>query len=242
MDPQEWQTRCDLAALFRVFHHLGVTDLIFTHFSARLPGNPNAFLINRYGEMFDEVTASSLAVLDMSSREANRDRTLNEAGFTIHSSVYQARPDVACVMHTHSRAGLTVAVSPAGLRPITQDALEVYDEIGYHDYGVPASADEGSLLAESCREASCLILRNHGLLTMGDTIPACFMRMYYLERACEIQVCAACMNGEPLEIEASVYEQIADRMREVRRRGDYGDLAWKSILRMLERRGDRYAV
>ena len=242
MEKLEWQARCDLAALFRIFHHLGVTDLIFTHFSARLPGNPDAFLINRYGEMFDEVTASGLAVLDMASREANRDKTLNEAGYTIHASLYKARPDVVCIMHTHSRAGLTVAVSRAGLRPISQDALEVYDEIGYHDYGVPASADEGQLLAESCRNADCLILRNHGLLTMGDTIPSCFMRMYFLERACQIQVAAACMKEDPLEIAESVQQEIAERMLKVRRKGDYGDLVWQSLLRMLERRGDTYAI
>ncbi len=191
--------------------------------------------------MFDEVTASSLVTLDMASRDANRDQTLNEAGFTIHASIYKARPNISCIMHTHSRAGLAVAISRAGLRPISQDALEVYDEVGYHDYGVPASADEGQLLAESCQNADCLILRNHGLLTMGDTIPSCFMRMYFLERACQIQVDAACMKEDPLEIEESVQQQIAARMRKVRRNGSYGDLVWKSIVRMLERRGDTYA-
>ena len=191
--------------------------------------------------MFDEVSASSLAVLDMTSRDSNRGKTLNEAGFTIHSSIYAARPDISCIMHTHSRAGLSVAVSKAGLRPISQDALEVYDEVGYHDYGVPASADEGSELAESCLRANCLILRNHGLLTMGETIPACFIRMYFLERACQIQVDAACMREQPVEIEETVQREVARRMREVRKRGDYGDLVWQAVLRMLERRGDTYA-
>src|SRR3954466_9324823 len=132
MSDAEWETRCDLAALYRVVHDLGWTDLINTHMSARIPGEPEHFIINRYGEMFDEITASSLIKMDMDGNVLGEAGRFNNAGFTIHSGVYKARPDANCVMHTHTRAGAGVSMLANGLRPISQDALQVYDDVAYH--------------------------------------------------------------------------------------------------------------
>ena len=142
MTDAEWQTRCELAALYHVVNHVGWTDLINTHMSARIPGEPNTFLINNYGEMFDEITASSLVKMDMAGNVLSPNGKFNNAGFIIHSGVYKARPDANCVLHTHTRAGAGVSLLRKGLRPISQDALHVLDDIVYHEYGVPATVEE----------------------------------------------------------------------------------------------------
>jgi ribulose-5-phosphate 4-epimerase/fuculose-1-phosphate aldolase len=165
----EWRTRCDLAALYHVVHYLGWADLINTHLSARIPGEREAFLINRYGEMFDEITASSLIKMDMDGNLLGADGKFNNAGFTIHSGVYKARPDANCVMHTHTRAGAGVSLLQQGLRPISQDALHVLDDIAYHPYGVPATEEECEALGRTCAQGSCVVLLKHGLLTFGGT-------------------------------------------------------------------------
>ena len=161
----EWQARCDLAALYRVVDHFGWTDVIATHMSARVPGEPNAFLINHYEEMFHEITASSLIKMDLEGNVLGRQGRFNAAGFTIHSGVYKARPDANCVMHTHTRAGAGVSLMRNGLRAISQDALNVLDEVVYHEYGMPASQEECDALGVSCRKGTCVVLLNHGLLT-----------------------------------------------------------------------------
>ena len=168
MTDAEWQARCELAALYRVVDHLGWTDLINTHMSLRVPGEPDAFLINRYGEMFDEITASSLIKMDMDGivREGGK---FNNAGFTIHSGVYKARPDANCVMHTHTRAGAGVSLLENGLRPISQDALQILDDVAYHAYGLPATLEECDALGRTCAKGSCVVLLNHGLLALGPT-------------------------------------------------------------------------
>ena len=151
MSAGEWQMRCELAALYHVVHHLGWTDLINTHMSARIPGEPNTFLINNYGEMFDEITASSLVKMDMDGNVPTPGGKFNNAGFIIHSGVYKARGDANCVLHTHTRAGAGVSLIERGLRPISQDALSVLDDVAYHPYGVPAqvrpSASHSSAVA-----------------------------------------------------------------------------------------------
>ena len=155
--------------------------------SARIPGEPNTFLINNYGEMFDEITASSLVKMDMDGNVLGEGGRFNNAGFTIHSGVYKARPDAMCVMHTHTRAGAGVSMLPNGLRPISQDALQVYDDVAYHEYGVPASPEECEALGRTCKQGSHVVLLNHGLLTLGPTIHGTFFRTYCLERACELE-------------------------------------------------------
>ena len=158
--------------------------------SARIPDAPDTFLINRYGEMFDEITASSLVKMDMDGNVLGDPGKFNNAGFTIHSGVYKARPDAMCVMHTHTRAGAGVSLLEDGLRPISQDVLSVFDDVAYHPYGVPASAEECEALGRTCKHGGCVVLLNHGLLTLGPTIHGTLMRMYVLERACELELIA----------------------------------------------------
>ncbi|MDA8050950.1 MAG: class II aldolase/adducin family protein [Rhodospirillales bacterium] len=236
----EWQTRCDLAALYRIMHHLGWTDLINTHMSARVPDAPDTFLINRYGEMFDEITASSLVRMDLAGNVLGAPGEFNDAGFTIHSGVYKARPDANCVMHTHTRAGAGVALIQNGLRPISQDALHILDDLVYHPYGVPASAEECEALGRTCAGGSCVVLLNHGLLSLGETIHGTLMRLYMLERACELELIARTMNVEPLEIAASIVTRAATRMKRLRASSDYGLREWQGLLRTVERSGADY--
>ena len=207
MTEAEWQTRCELAALYHVIHHLGWTDLINTHMSARVPGEPDHFLINSYGEMFDEITASSLVKMDIDGNVHRRPGGFNDAGFTIHSGVYKARPDANCVLHTHTRAGAGVSLMRHGLRPISQDALHVLDDVVYHEYGVPASQEECDALGKTCADGSCVVLLNHGLLTLGETIHGAMMRLYMLERACELELMARNLDEPPVAIEPYIIDR-----------------------------------
>ncbi len=236
----EWELRCNLAALYRILHYLRMTDLIYTHMSARVPGEDNAFLINRYGDLFDEITASNLVKLDFGGKVIGGDKRFNMAGFNIHSGVYMARPDINCVMHTHTRAGIAVAISERGLLPISQHALAVVDEIGYHDYAGPGTLEEREDVGRSCASANCIIMRNHGLLTLGETIPMAFKRMYYLELACQIQTTAIAGGEAATTIRDEVIEATAALNAERRASGSYGELEWESLLRMLERQGADY--
>ena len=164
MTDAEWQARCDLAALYRITDFYGWTDTIDTHMTVRIPGEPKCFLINNYGDLFHEITASSLVKMDIDGNVYSDEGKFNAAGFTIHSGVYKARPDANCVMHTHTRAGAGVSVLKQGLRPITQDALSVYDDLVYHEYGMPTSQEECDSLGVSCQHGMSVVLRNHGLL------------------------------------------------------------------------------
>jgi ribulose-5-phosphate 4-epimerase/fuculose-1-phosphate aldolase len=240
MTDAEWQIRCDLAALYHVVNHLGWTDLINTHMSARIPGEPDTFLINRYGEMFDEITASSLIKMDMDGNVLGEPGAFNNAGFTIHSAVYKSRPDAMCVMHTHTRAGAGVSLLKAGLRPISQDALSVLDDLAYHPYGVPASTEECEALGRACQRGSCVVLLNHGLLTLGPTIQGTMMRMWMLERACELELIARSMNTEPVAIDEYIIQKAAERMRKRRNADDYGLMEWQGLVRTVDRKGAEY--
>ncbi|MDP2334770.1 MAG: class II aldolase/adducin family protein, partial [Reyranella sp.] len=167
MTEAEWQARCDLAALYRVTDHFGWTDTIDTHMTVRIPGEPKCFLINNYGDLFHEITASSLVKMDLDGNVYGKDGRFNAAGFTIHSGVYKARPDANCVLHTHTRAGTGVSVLKKGLRPISQDVLSVWDDLVYHEYGMPTSQEECDSLGVTCQNGNSVVLRNHGLLTVG---------------------------------------------------------------------------
>ncbi len=240
MSEAEWETRCDLAALYRILHHLRMTDLIYTHMTARVPGEDNTFLINHYGELFDEITASSLIKMDMDGNVIGEAGRYNDAGFTIHSGVYKARPDVNAVVHTHTRAGIAVSMSKRGLLPLTQDATVIHDDLAYHDYGPPASESECEALGKTCQQANCIILRNHGLLTLGNNIPAAFLKMYFLEHACVSQMDAASLNDELVEIDQAVLDEVTERYQRYRDAADFGQLEWQAMLRMLERNGADY--
>ncbi len=240
MTEAEWRTRCDLAALYRVVDHLGWTDLINTHMSARIPDEPNTFLLNRYGEMFDEVTASSLVKMDMDGNVRGGAGPFNNAGFTIHSGVYKAREDAMCVMHTHTRAGAGVALLENGLRPISQDALLILDDVAYHPYGVPASAEECEELGRSCQRGTCVMLLNHGLLTLAPSVHGAFMRMWLMERACEVELMARMMNAAPVAIDPAVVRKAGERMRKRRDTPEYGLPEWQGMVRTVSRKGADY--
>ena len=237
MSKAEWQARCDLAALYRITDLYGWTDTINTHMSARIPGEPTAFLINNYGDLFHEITASSLVKLDLDGTVHSKDGSFNAAGFTIHSGVYKARPDANCVMHTHTRAGTGISVLKKGLRPISQDALAVLDEVVYHEYGMPTSQEECDALGVSCQQGSCVVLRNHGLLSVGATIPAALRRLYMLERACEVEIIARGLDEEPAPIEDDVVQSYAARAKAQRASPEFGMTDWKAALRLIEGKG-----
>jgi ribulose-5-phosphate 4-epimerase/fuculose-1-phosphate aldolase len=237
MSEAEWQARCDLAALYRITDLYGWTDTINTHMTVRIPGEPTAFLINNYGDLFHEITASSLVKLDLDGTVYSKDGRFNAAGFTIHSGVYKARPDANCVMHTHTRAGTGISVLKKGLRPISQDALAVLDEVVYHEYGMPTSQEECDALGVSCQHGSSVVLRNHGLLSVGATIPAALRRLYMLERACEVEVIARGLDEEPAPIEDDVVQSYAARAKAQRASPEFGVADWNAALRLIEGKG-----
>ena len=187
--------------------------------------------------MFDEITASSLVKMDMDGNVLGRQGRHNAAGFTIHSGVYKARPDANCVMHTHTRAGGGVSLMKKGIRPISQDALHIYDDLVYHEYGVPASKEECEALGVSCQAGSHVILHNHGLLAVGDTIAGTLRKLYMMERACEIELISRQLGEEPIMIEDSIVERAARRMKQVRAEPAYGVSYFKALKRQLEKLG-----
>ena len=212
MTEEEWQARCDLAACYQLIDLYGWSDLSGTHTSARVPGTEH-FLINPYGLLFDQITASSLVKVDQDGRViGHSDYPINPAGFLIHSCVHRARPDVHCVMHTHTRAGNAVAMQEAGLLPTNQKALIILGWIAYHEYeGVVLDASEQKRLVASLGDKMILILRNHGLMTCGDSIGAAFAWMHRVESACQYQV-DGLAGGQPLhwpseEVQQKTIEQ-----------------------------------
>src|SRR6188768_1240147 len=193
VSPDEWAARCDLAACYRLVHHFALDDLVYNHISARVPGEEGHFLINAYGMTYDEITASSLVKIDFDGNVVQDSGTglgINRAGFVIHSAVHRGRPDVACVIHTHTPAGMAVSAMECGLLPLTQNAM-YFAGLGYHDYEGPAvDLDEQKRLVKDLGTNEAMILRNHGLLAVGATIPEAFITMYWLDRACQAQVYA----------------------------------------------------
>ena len=240
MTDAEWQARCDLAALYRITDMYGWTDTIDTHMTVRIPGEPKCFLINNYGDLFHEITASSLVKMDIDGNVYSDEGKFNAAGFTIHSGVYKARPDANCVMHTHTRAGAGLSLLRNGLRPISQDALQVLDDVAYHDYGVPASQEECDALGETCARGSCVVLLNHGLLTLGHTIHGTLMRLYMLERACEVELLARSLDEPPVRIADYVVQKAAARMQKLRPTDEYGLMEWQGLVRTVDRKGADY--
>ena len=233
----EWKARCDLAALYRICDDLGWTDLIDTHMSVRVPGEPNCFLINHYEEMFDEITASSLIKMDIDGKIYGKQGRFNAAGFTIHSGIYKARADVNCVMHTHTRAGGGVSLLKKGLRPISQDALSVYDDVVYHDYGVPATVEECEELGKTCQKGGHVILHNHGLLTAMPTLPGALRGLYMMERACELELISRQLGEEPMMIDDYIIARAAQRMKQVRSQPEFGVTYFEALKRQLKKKG-----
>ena len=211
---------------------------MFTHVSVRIPGPEHHFLINPYGLMFDEITASSLIKIDQAANKVSESPfPVNPAGFTIHSGVYKARPDANCAMHTHTRAGAGAAMLPRGLRPISQDAMIVYDDIVYHEYGMPATQEECDALGVSIQAGSCVVLRNHGLLTLGATVHGTLMNMYMLERACELEVLAAGFSEPPVLIDPEVVRRMGVGLKKARAEPTWGLHEWNALVRVIENKG-----
>jgi ribulose-5-phosphate 4-epimerase/fuculose-1-phosphate aldolase len=240
----EQRLREELAACYRLIAHFRMTDLIFTHISVRIPGPEHHFLINPYGLMFDEITASNLVKIDLDGRAVEPSPyPVNPAGFVIHSAIHGAREDAQCVLHTHTKSGCAVAALKCGLLPVNQISMEFYGRVAYHDYeGVALDMSEQQRLVADMGDKPVLMLRNHGLLTVGETVSQAFLRMYYLEKACEIQL-AAQAAGEvvlpPPEVCAHTERQFNDPGRPLEE-GELSDpdamqLAWAALLRLLER-------
>jgi ribulose-5-phosphate 4-epimerase/fuculose-1-phosphate aldolase len=234
---EEWRLRVDLAACYRIIAMYGWDDLVFTHISARVPGPDEDFLINPYGWLFEEITASSLVKVNLAGDIVlATDNVVNPAGFVIHSAIHAARHDVACVLHTHSKAGVAVSAQKNGLLPISQASLFPYATLAYHDYeGVALNDDEKPRLVADLGSNNALILRNHGLLTTGVTIADAFLMMYVLETACQTQILAQSGGSDLIQVSPAIVAGIQAQAEQVTR-GLGGALVWPGLLRKLDRR------
>ena len=236
----EWEARIDLAAAFRLVDLHGWSDLLATHLSVRVPNTGDQFLINPFGMLFEEITASSLIKIDGDGNILSESAYgFNPAGFVIHSAVHMARNDAICVFHTHTQAGVSVATQEDGLMPLTQHALAVLAHTGYHDYeGIAMDLDERARIACDLADNNILILRNHGLLTVGQTVGEAFMWLYRAERACRMQIAFQQAGARPNDISAEIQEATYERNRFNNSEDGYrtiGKLEWPALLRKLDR-------
>jgi ribulose-5-phosphate 4-epimerase/fuculose-1-phosphate aldolase len=234
----EWRTRVDLAACYRLVAKYGMTDLIYNHITARVPGGDEHLLINAYGYLYPEITASNLHKIDLAGNivlRAETDYGINQAGYVIHGAIHEARHDVTCVIHTHTRAGMAVSAMKCGLLPLTQTSMRFYERVGYHDYeSVAIDPNEQPHLVRDLGTHDALVLRNHGLLTCGRTIPETFNLMYWLEMACKAQVDALASRTELTMPSAEIGEKTA-RLYDPGTRRVFGELEWGAMLRQLDR-------
>jgi ribulose-5-phosphate 4-epimerase/fuculose-1-phosphate aldolase len=249
IDPLEWETRVDLAACYRLVDLFGMCDLHLNHISARVPGSHEHFLINPFGMMYEEITASSLIKVDLAGSviaNANPEYTVNLAGYVIHSAIHAARPDVGCVLHTHTNAGMAVSVLKCGLLPLTQTAMR-FGRVAYHDFeGVVVDLDEQKRLVANLGDSEVMILRNHGLLSVGSTVAQAFNNIYRLERACQTQLLAMACNAEittpPQAVIARANAQltVSPSPDASGKRRPHGSLEWPALKRMVDRRDPSY--
>ncbi|HJZ79560.1 MAG TPA: class II aldolase/adducin family protein [Pyrinomonadaceae bacterium] len=237
----EWQARVDLAAAYRLVALHGWDDLIFTHISARVPGGEHHFLLNPYGMMFEEVTASSLVKIDLTGNKVmDSPYFINPAGFTIHSAVHEAREDALCVMHLHTDYGIAVSAQKDGLLPLSQQAMFALASLTYHDYeGLALDEEEKPRLVADLGDKKYMILRNHGLLTLGQSAAEAFLGMFLLERACRIQILAQSGGGELAPIPREIIGRVASQMNAVMM-GQGAALTWPGLLRKLDRLDPSY--
>jgi len=241
VSPEEWQARVDLAACYRLIDLYGMSDLIANHISVRVPGEHDAFLINAYGLLYEEITASSLLKIDhegniLAKPEFNGglDYGVNRAGFVIHSAIHMAKPDVGCVIHTHTWPGMAVSTMECGLLPNTQTSMR-FAKISYHDFdGVVLDLAARDALVKSLGDNNAMILRNHGLLTTGATIPEAFNAMHRLELSCKTQIAAMSCNTKLIDVPADVVDA-TDVNYQPKTRRPFGLLDWPALLRKLDR-------
>jgi ribulose-5-phosphate 4-epimerase/fuculose-1-phosphate aldolase len=236
VSPEEWEVRVDLAAAYRLVASFGWDDLIFTHISARVPGPEHHFLINPYGMMFDEITASSLVKINLQGNKvAESPYPINPAGFTIHSAVHAAREDALCVMHLHTVNGIAVSAQKHGLLPLSQQSLIPLASLAYHDYeGLALTEEEKPRLVTDLGDKKNLILRNHGLLTVGENVAEAFLSMFLLETACQIQIRALAGDTELVRVPDEIIHLVAAQQKVVTV-GQGAQLAWPGLLRKLDR-------
>jgi len=229
-----------LAACYRLVALYGMDDMFSTHSSARVPGSEEHFLLNPYGVLFEQVTASDLVKVDLDGNIVqDTGYSINSAGFVIHSAVHASRPDAKCVLHTHTVAGMAIASIEEGLLPLTQKSMRFYNRIGYHDYeGVALDLDERQRLVSDLGDKRVLILRNHGLLTAGRTIPEAFSLMYYLDQSCRIQMEIMASGGKMLVVPGQLAEKTARQFE--REDSSYGQREWPALLRLLDNKDPSY--
>lgn len=236
VSPEEWQARVDLAAAYRLVDIYGMTDLIYNHITVRIPGTEH-LLINLYGLLYKEITASSLAKIDVEGNvlwKPDTEYGINHAGYVIHGAIHKARPDVGCVTHTHTRAGMAVSSMACGLLPLNQTSIRFNGRIGYHAYEGPAiNLDERQRIVESLGDHDALIMRSHGLLTCGPDIPQAFNTLYQLEMSCRAQVDAMAARTELMVPPPEVLDRTVHLYKPGTRR-PYGVLEWHAMLRQVE--------
>jgi ribulose-5-phosphate 4-epimerase/fuculose-1-phosphate aldolase len=246
--PGEWAMRVDLAAAYRLVDHFGMCDLVSNHISARVPGRHGEILLNAFGMMYEEITASSLIKVDLAGtvlHNPHQDMTINLAGYMIHSAVHEARPDVACVIHTHTPAGIAIASLECGLLPISQSSMR-FARVAYHDYeGVAFEPGEKERLTRDLGDCDVMILRNHGLLACGATIAQAFNNIYRLERACQIQALTMACNSpiarvSPELVRKSNAQYAANPVAMGHAPRPIGLAEWPAMLRLLDRRDPSY--
>jgi len=236
----EREARIELAACYRLIAHFGLDDMVYTHISARVPGEAEHFLINPYGLMFHEITASSLVKIDHDGNVVEpTDYPVNKAGFVIHSAVHMARPEVNCVLHTHTRAGIALSCLDTGLLPLNQFALMFHNRVAYHGYeGIALDLDERERLIADLGDKPVMILRNHGLLTTGRSVPEAFALMYYLEQSCRIQLDVLASGQEYVLPEREIQDKTGNQYL-----GDpvgAGLREWPALLRILDKKDPSY--
>ena len=243
MDPAEWETRVDLAACYRLTAMYGMTEMIANHISCRVPGSHDHFLINPYGMLYEEIDASCLIKVDLDGNTLFNasDYGVNAAGFVIHSAIHMARTDIDCVAHTHTPAGMAVSAMECGLLPLAQTSMR-FLHIAYHDFeGIADDVGERERLVADLGDHEAMILRNHGLLVVGRTIPAAFNLLYRMGGACEVQVMALSCNTKliypPQEVLEATFDKVRPRPNLPNRNGD---LAWPALLRKLDRVDSSY--
>ncbi|WP_433735219.1 class II aldolase/adducin family protein [Pseudomonas monteilii] len=239
----EWQARCELAALYRMVAHFRMTDLIDTHITLRIPGPEHHFLINQYGVIFDRMRASDLVRIDQHGNvvdQANGERRVNAAGFVIHSAIHMARPDMHCVIHTHTAAGIAVSAQEHGLLPISQHALKFYEKLAYHQYeGIALSLDERERLIADLGTHKAMILRNHGLLAGGASVAEAFHEIHFLERACQAQVQALAGGSKLIYPSEEVCRHTAAQFQRDES-AQIISLSWNAALTLIEDQRESY--
>lgn len=238
----EWALRVELAALYRAVERFGLSDLIYNHITVKVPGAEEHFLINPFGLHYSEITASSLYKIDLAGNvifepPGFAQFGINPAGYTIHSAVHGARPDLACVVHTHSRAGMAFSATNEVLEPVTQYGMLLYGHVSYHDYGRPARPEEGEAMVRSLGQKNIMVLRNHGLLMCGSTIPAAFLATYWMEQACKVHIELASTRMKPIPVDDDIATSLASAFPL-----QDGRPEWAAVKRLLDRDDPGYAV